>query len=91
MPGTLLNVALLNLASSDETLRAAAYKLIHELRQFFKYELASQIFKVSSELERDDPGKANVLISGTIDSVQFFAFCPQHQQIPSYLRAAAHS
>ena len=61
VPGTLLNVALLNLASSDETLRAAAYTLIHELGQFFKYEIAAQIPKVSSELECEDDGQAKVL------------------------------
>lgn len=50
VPGTLLNVAFLNLSSSDETLRLGAYNLIHELCQFFKYDLASQVLKVSTGL-----------------------------------------
>ena len=47
VPGTLLNVALLNLASGDEALRQGAYGLIYELSQFFKYDLASRLLKVS--------------------------------------------
>ncbi|CAK9779949.1 putative ras GTPase activator [Cutaneotrichosporon oleaginosum] len=50
VPGTLLNVAFLNLSSSDETLRLGAYNLVHELCQFFKYDLASQVLKVSTGL-----------------------------------------
>jgi neurofibromin 1 len=49
VPGTLLNVAFLNLSSSDETLRLGAYNLVSELCQFFKYELASSVMKVSSK------------------------------------------
>jgi len=49
VPGTLLNVAFLNLSSADETLRLGAYNLVSELCQFFKYELASSVLKVSSE------------------------------------------
>lgn len=50
VPGTLLNVAFLNMSSGDETLRLGAYNLVTELCEFFKYDLASQITKVSSGL-----------------------------------------
>ncbi|WVN87921.1 uncharacterized protein L203_103118 [Cryptococcus depauperatus CBS 7841] len=47
VPATLLNVALLNLSSSNETLRMGAYTLVNELSCFFKYDLASRVLKVS--------------------------------------------
>ncbi|WVQ63868.1 uncharacterized protein L199_002024 [Kwoniella botswanensis] len=50
VPATLLNVALLNLSSSDSTLRMGAYILLNELCQFFKYDLASRVLKVSAGL-----------------------------------------
>ncbi|OCF79181.1 neurofibromin 1 [Kwoniella mangroviensis CBS 8886] len=50
VPATLLNVALLNLSSSDGTLRMGAYILLNELCQFFKYDLASRVLKVSAGL-----------------------------------------
>ncbi|OXB36317.1 neurofibromin 1 [Cryptococcus neoformans] len=50
VPATLLNVALLNLTSSSETLRMGAYVLVNELSQFFKYDLASRVLKVSAGL-----------------------------------------
>ncbi|WWD06786.1 hypothetical protein V865_004881 [Kwoniella europaea PYCC6329] len=50
VPATLLNVALLNLSSSDGTLRMGAYILLTELCQFFKYDLASRVLKVSAGL-----------------------------------------
>lgn len=49
VPGTLLNVALLNLSANDESLRLGAYNLINELSQFFKYDLVSGALKVSGE------------------------------------------
>lgn len=49
VPATLLNVALLNLTSSNETLRMGAYILVNELSQFFKYDLASGALKVSGK------------------------------------------
>lgn len=49
VPATLLNVALLNLTSSNETLRMGAYVLVNELSQFFKYSLASRVLKVSGK------------------------------------------
>ncbi|EIW67076.1 hypothetical protein TREMEDRAFT_69974 [Tremella mesenterica DSM 1558] len=50
VPGTLLNVALLNLSAADETLRMGAYNLTHELSQFFKYDAAIRIVKVTAGL-----------------------------------------
>ncbi|WOO81456.1 Neurofibromin [Vanrija pseudolonga] len=50
VPGTLLNVALLNLSSNDETLRMGAYGLVHELSQFFKFDLSSLVTPVSAGL-----------------------------------------
>lgn len=50
VPGTLLNVAFLNMSSSDEVLRMGAYNLVNELCSFFKYDLSSQISKVNSGL-----------------------------------------
>jgi neurofibromin 1 len=50
VPGTLLNIALLSLSSSDEILRMGAYNLINELSQFFKYDLGSRVLKVSAGL-----------------------------------------
>lgn len=49
VPGTLLNIALLNLHSTDETLRSAAYGLMQEIGTFFRYDFglikASRKFK----------------------------------------------
>jgi neurofibromin 1 len=50
VPGTLLNVALLNLSSEDETLRLNAYNLAYELAGFFKWEVAVSVLKISSAL-----------------------------------------
>ncbi|WWC91180.1 uncharacterized protein L201_006121 [Kwoniella dendrophila CBS 6074] len=50
VPATLLNVALLNLSSSDSTLRSGAYILLNEVCQFFKYDLASRVLTVSAGL-----------------------------------------
>jgi len=52
VPGTLLNVALLNLSSGDETLRFGAYSLVYELSGFFKWELALSVLKVTSRSRR---------------------------------------
>jgi neurofibromin 1 len=47
VPGTLLNVALLNLSSGDESLRLGAYNLVYELSSFFKWELAVSMLKAT--------------------------------------------
>jgi len=49
VPGTLLNVALLNMSSGDETLRLGAYNLVYELSGFFKWELALSVLQVTSK------------------------------------------
>ncbi|OCF40958.1 neurofibromin 1 [Kwoniella heveanensis CBS 569] len=50
VPATLLNVALLNLSSNDGTLRMGSYILLNELCQFFRYDLASRVLKISAGL-----------------------------------------
>ncbi|ODN95826.1 neurofibromin 1 [Cryptococcus wingfieldii CBS 7118] len=50
VPATLLNVALLNLSSDNETLRMGAYILVQELSRFFKYDLAARVLTVSAGL-----------------------------------------
>ena len=49
VPGTLLNVALLNLSARDETLRLASLSLVHEIVQFFKYDVKLPITNVEGE------------------------------------------
>ena len=51
VPGTLLNVAMLNLSSGDEALRLGAHNLINELSGFFKWDMALSVLKVTGELE----------------------------------------
>lgn len=41
VPGTLLNLALLNLSASDEILRLGAHNLINEVARFFHFEISS--------------------------------------------------
>ena len=48
-PGTLLNVAMLNLAASDEILRLGAYNLINELSLFYKWDAPAAQLRASSE------------------------------------------
>jgi neurofibromin 1 len=52
VPGTLLNVALLNLSSGDEVLRLGAYNLIYELSGYFKWGMALTALQVISQLPR---------------------------------------
>ncbi len=47
VPGTLLNVALLNLSSGDEILRLGAYNLVYELSGYFKWDMALSVLKVT--------------------------------------------
>jgi neurofibromin 1 len=46
VPGTLLNLALLNLSASDETLRLGAYNLVNDVAKFFHFELYPFILSV---------------------------------------------
>jgi neurofibromin 1 len=48
VPGTLLNMGLLNLCAPDETLRLAAYGLIGDVAEAFHYDVA-KVLKVSGE------------------------------------------
>jgi neurofibromin 1 len=48
VPGTLLNLALLNLTAEDEALRSSAYNLVHDLSTFFDWNLLSGGPKVST-------------------------------------------
>lgn len=65
VPGTLLNMALLNLGSSESTLRSAAYNLLLTLMQSFHLEIPSEILSdlsiftstnsyMSGDLNRDN-------------------------------------
>ena len=50
VPGTLLNVALLNLSSPDDGLRAGAFYLINEMSRYFKYDMALSTLSVTRKL-----------------------------------------
>ncbi|KAF5394986.1 hypothetical protein PHET_09015, partial [Paragonimus heterotremus] len=47
VPGTLLNIALLNLGSSDPTLRSTAYNLLCALTQTFNLKIEGQLLETS--------------------------------------------
>lgn len=49
VPGTLLNMALLNLHAQDDALRMAAYALLQEMSTFFRYDSLAQVISVSGE------------------------------------------
>lgn len=49
VPGTLINIALFNLTSNDQNLRAGAYNLVNELSTFFKYETLVPTSQVEGE------------------------------------------
>ncbi|KAI9259080.1 hypothetical protein BY458DRAFT_479034 [Sporodiniella umbellata] len=44
VPGRLLNMALVNVGSSDPSLRLAAYNLLYSLSQSFKFHIGNQLF-----------------------------------------------
>jgi hypothetical protein len=46
VPGTLLNIALLNLSASDEILRTGAYNLFNDLGRFYDYDMFQGVRKV---------------------------------------------
>ncbi len=46
VPGTLLNISLTNISSSDENLRNAAYNLMYSLSKTFNFSLMSNLFAV---------------------------------------------
>jgi neurofibromin 1 len=47
VPGTLLNIALLNLSASDEILRTGAYNLFNDLGKFYDYDMFQGVRKVT--------------------------------------------
>jgi neurofibromin 1 len=49
IPGTLLNLALMNLAASDQALRLASYNLLGALCQAFKFKAASKFICIKGE------------------------------------------
>lgn len=49
VPGTLLNVALLNLGSSDPSLRSAAYNLLCALTQTFDLKIEGQLLETTGK------------------------------------------
>ena len=49
VPGTLLNVALLNLGSSDPSLRSAAYNLLCALTQTFDLKIEGQLLETTGQ------------------------------------------
>lgn len=53
VPGTLLNVALLNLTASDESLRLGAYNLVNDIAKFFSFDLQPIMPKVNGMSRRD--------------------------------------
>ena len=63
VPGTLLNVALLNLGSSDPSLRSAAYNLLCSLTQTFELRIESQLLETAGELGAGWSVTLSVLLS----------------------------
>ena len=52
VPGTLLNIALLNLGSSDPSLRSAAYNLLCALTQTFDLKIEGQLLETAGLYNR---------------------------------------
>lgn len=63
VPGTLLNVALLNMSSADPVLRVAAYDLVAELTRYFQYELNSQVLSARGEFIHE---RTRIRLYGTL-------------------------
>ena len=61
VPGTLLNIALLNLGSSDPSLRSAAYNLLCALTQTFDLKIEGQLLETAGLYNR-----TNRLVKRTI-------------------------
>jgi len=58
VPGTLLNIALLNLSASDEILRTGAYNLFNDLGKFYDYDMFQGVRKVTGGSIRSQLGCA---------------------------------
>ncbi|VDI01747.1 neurofibromin 1 [Mytilus galloprovincialis] len=80
VPGTLLNVALLNLGSSDPSLRSAAYNLLCALTQTFDLKIEGQLLETTGQFCRhtDENKRQKValildkLITMTIEEVEMY-------------------
>lgn len=55
VPGTLLNLALLNISASDETLRLGAYNLVNDVAKFFHFDLVISVLGVKGTSTVHDP------------------------------------
>ncbi|RYC65279.1 hypothetical protein CHU98_g953 [Xylaria longipes] len=66
IPGTLLNLALLNLAAPDQALRIASYNLLGALCQAFKFKAASKFMCINDVHIPMDPNQFIVNMSKTL-------------------------
>ncbi|KAI1293389.1 GTPase [Xylaria venustula] len=66
IPGTLLNLALMNLASPDEALRIASYNLLGALCQAFKFKAASKFTRINDIHIPMDPNQFIINMSKTL-------------------------
>ncbi len=89
VPGTFLNLSLLNLGSSDSSLRAAAYKLLSSVKDTFKLNIAFHldcshdmcipvnctdfVLSVSSQLARNEPHLTLEFLSEVVARFQSYS------------------
>ncbi|KAI1278536.1 GTPase [Xylaria sp. FL0933] len=66
IPGTLLNLALMNLAAPDEALRIASYNLLGALCQAFKFKAASKFTRINEVHIPMDPNAFIIGMSKTL-------------------------
>ncbi|KAI0485819.1 GTPase [Xylaria cf. heliscus] len=66
IPGTLLNLALLNLAAPDQALRIASYNLLGALCQAFKFKAASKFMCINDVHIPMDPNQFIINMSKTL-------------------------
>ncbi|KAI0973171.1 GTPase [Xylaria arbuscula] len=66
IPGTLLNLALMNLASPDQALRIASYNLLGALCQAFKFKAASKFTRINDIHIPMDPNQFIINMSKTL-------------------------
>ena len=87
-PGTLLNVAMLNLASDEESLRLGAYNVISEMCHFYKWDAMSRRNKACGE-SMSERNAADV--SRPYDTGQLVDICPGSQQGACGLCSSSYS
>ncbi|KAI0428177.1 GTPase [Xylaria sp. FL1042] len=66
IPGTLLNLALMNLAAPDQALRIASYNLLGALCQAFKFKAASKFTRINEVHIPMDPNSFIINMSKTL-------------------------